>query len=403
MAAQAYFVDPPGRVEAAAPARLAAEEPVPDTGVSRSDDQGAVDLTRQLGQAMALVIQLGRDRGELVATRDSLQQAHEQLRQQLDALQATQQVTVAELAAARQDVADVVVAAYKNGGADGGSLTTLLSARDASEVGVRRVLLRHAGNANQVSLQRWRKLRDETGKQLRALAEQSASTDRALAQAVADVSTLDARVAQAQDVVTTTGAALSLRIPTVSNAALTILGPSTLTAGQLAGWTVSAGYKPNIDTPIVDLAAMYIDEGNAEGIRGDVAFVQSVIETGGFSFPAGGQLTPSDYNFAGIGACDSCDRGLGFADTRSGVRAQIALLHFYADETMTVARLARPLTYPGLVRGSSVAGCCPTWYSLTGVWATNPIYGATILSLYAEATLYGLRNPDPVGTVVLGG
>ena len=40
-----------------------------------------------------------------------------------------------------------------------------------------------------------------------------------------------------------------------------------------------------------------------------VAFAQSILETGYFSFPGGGQLVPSDNNFAGIGACDSCAAG----------------------------------------------------------------------------------------------
>ena len=53
------------------------------------------------------------------------------------------------------------------------------------------------------------------------------------------------------------------------------------------------------DTPIDDLAEMYVTEGNTENVRGDLASCKVVLETGSF-----GHAT--DNNFAGIGACDSC-------------------------------------------------------------------------------------------------
>src|SRR6202011_2608818 len=86
----------------------------------------------------------------------------------------------------------------------------------------------------------------------------------------------------------------------------TILSPSALTAAELADWFASTGKVVATTVPIPDLAAAYVNAGQAEGVRGDIAFAQSILETGYFSFPAGGQLTGADNNFAGIGACDSC-------------------------------------------------------------------------------------------------
>ena len=47
---------------------------------------------------------------------------------------------------------------------------------------------------------------------------------------------------------------------------------------------------------------MYLEEGQAEGVRGDIAFMQSIIETGWFSF--GGRVPPEANNFSGLGATD---------------------------------------------------------------------------------------------------
>ena len=52
---------------------------------------------------------------------------------------------------------------------------------------------------------------------------------------------------------------------------------------------------------ITALAQIFIDEGRVEGVRGDIAFVQSILETGWFSF-AGSQIPPDANNFAGINA-----------------------------------------------------------------------------------------------------
>ena len=51
-----------------------------------------------------------------------------------------------------------------------------------------------------------------------------------------------------------------------------------------------------------------------ENVRGDVAFAEASIETGGFS--AGG----SDNNFSGLGACDGCGGQNRFPTALDGIR-----------------------------------------------------------------------------------
>jgi len=78
--------------------------------------------------------------------------------------------------------------------------------------------------------------------------------------------------------------------------------------------------------PVEQLAAAFVYEGSITGVRADIAFAQSVVETGWFSFPAGGYVQPGDNNFAGIGAYGdgsnlmrSPDAGMGVNDAVGSV------------------------------------------------------------------------------------
>ena len=171
----------------------------------------------------------------------------------------------------------------------------------------------------------------------------------------------------------------------------TILGSSLLTAEDLAAFARSRGRAhPSVD--VEELARIFIDEGQAEGVRADLAWVQSLIETGYFSF-AGSMVKPEDHNYAGIGACDTCSRGHIYATPQLGARSQIQLLRTYADASATTARLARPVAgrAPEQV---GVRGCCATWMALAGVWATNRQYGISILKLYDDLLRFSVQRRD---------
>ena len=155
----------------------------------------------------------------------------------------------------------------------------------------------------------------------------------------------------------------------------TIMGPAALNASELAGWYASTGFQANTTVAMATLAGYYVASGTAAGLRGDIAFAQSIVETGYFTFPSGGQLLGSDNNFAGIGACDTCAHGWHFPDAQTGVAAQVQLLQAYASNK----KVPTPL-----VGRVSVAGCCQTWLALSGVWATATNYGYAILSVYKE-------------------
>lgn len=172
-----------------------------------------------------------------------------------------------------------------------------------------------------------------------------------------------------------------------------LLGPTNLSAAQLAGWWRAQGYpSPSVSISIDQLAQIYVDEGNAEGVRGDVAFAQAVLETGGFKYTAPGN------NFAGMGWCDSCAQGRSFPTPTEGVRAQIQHLKNYGDPTSRASGLAHSASvywYAPTSKSQQVAnenfdtffakGWALTWNQMgNGNWATDPNYSAKVLKIYAS-------------------
>lgn len=155
---------------------------------------------------------------------------------------------------------------------------------------------------------------------------------------------------------------------------LPLEGPSTFTADELAQWYAAQGHGSQATVPMADLTGFFIDQGNAEGIRGDMAFAQAIHETGWFA----NNDTITANNFAGIGHCSDCPGGFPFATAEVGVLAQIQLLKSYAETNPTYNS---PRADPNI---NGPAGCCPTWSQLGGVWASDTNYGPHILARYAD-------------------
>lgn len=181
-------------------------------------------------------------------------------------------------------------------------------------------------------------------------------------------------------------------LPTVA-----IMGATRLTPAQLVAWFNSRTPRPSgvysATVPLETLAQLFVSEGAAEGVTGDVAFMQSIVETGWFRFS--GSVPASHNNFAGIGATDSNPSPAVFPDARTGVRAQIQHLRAYADPTAvtcTVPPLSNPCVDP---RFSLVLpkGRAPTWNQMgNGNWASASTYANSILTLFIEGLgFHGLQ------------
>jgi hypothetical protein len=172
-----------------------------------------------------------------------------------------------------------------------------------------------------------------------------------------------------------------------------VMGKSRLTGDQIASWFAKQKITPAITIPIPELARIFVDEGNAQNVRGDIAFVQSILETGWFRYE-GSMVKPTDNNFSGLGACDSCSRGNIFATPEDGVRAQIQHLWAYADPAADPTKTARPLTDKRFTYVRPY-GKAPTWEAMgNGNWATGGGYTEKILALYASMLRHNGLQPQ---------
>lgn len=134
-----------------------------------------------------------------------------------------------------------------------------------------------------------------------------------------------------------------------------IIGTAIATAKQMIT------YLKSVNPSAPDYSQIYLDEGAAEGVRGDIAFAQSCIETAYWKF--GGDVKPSQNNFAGIGATGGGAAGNTFSTPTEGIRAQIQHLKAYASKDALNQACVDP-------RFNYVErGCAPTISGLDGKWA----------------------------------
>ena len=187
-------------------------------------------------------------------------------------------------------------------------------------------------------------------------------------------------------------------VQTVPEIRTSIMGTAQATAQQMALFCRSRNPAPQITGCSLEaLAQMYLIEGATEGVRGDVAFAQSLHETGFFRF--GGIVQPGQNNFAGIGALNGNTTGQAatFPNALTGVRAQIQHLKAYAS----TEPLKNPCVDPrfGLVtRGSA------PYVEWLGA-ADNPSgagwaypgkgYGASVLTLLSQLIAQTVPQPKP--------
>ncbi|HWL43133.1 MAG TPA: peptidoglycan DD-metalloendopeptidase family protein [Ilumatobacter sp.] len=157
----------------------------------------------------------------------------------------------------------------------------------------------------------------------------------------------------------------------VADGTPSILGPSTLTVAQLVHWwDAKRGAQPaRLSVPIHDAIALYIAEATAEGVRGDLTFAQSIVETGWFT-----NTDTAINNFAGIGHYDGRATGYAYADARTGIRAQVQLLKKFAAGNDV------ELVNPSV--GVKAGRHATTWGGLAGTWASATNYYDVIADVY---------------------
>ncbi len=169
-----------------------------------------------------------------------------------------------------------------------------------------------------------------------------------------------------------------------------IMGHTTTTVDQMVRYfesrkavypaeALAKGGAKDIQT----FCQIYYEEAAAEGVRAEVAFAQSMNETGFLKF--GGIVQIEQFNFAGIGAVDGNAHGqcASFPDVRTGVRAQIQHLKAYASKEALNNTCVDP-------RFSLVTRGCAPYVQWLGIqenpegkgWASAKNYGYNIVDNY---------------------
>ncbi|WP_204205969.1 glucosaminidase domain-containing protein, partial [Faecalitalea cylindroides] len=176
-----------------------------------------------------------------------------------------------------------------------------------------------------------------------------------------------------------------------------INGDSNITVSQMVNWfndnnsnfdkftKYSNGeydgiYKKAGINSIEDFCQIYYEEATAEGIRVEVAFSQAMLETGFLTY--GGQVKPSQFNFAGLGATDNGASGASFNSVREGIRAHIQHLKCYSSTDPLVNECVDPRWNESL-RGKAIYVeylSIPNNPYNVG-WATDKNYSKKILNL----------------------
>jgi hypothetical protein len=315
------------------------------------------------------------------ARRDELQRRWDALTRRLAALTDRSAAAARQIAASQSRLRTAAAEAYVNAGADNaGALRALTDAEEPLQLtrdlhlievyGRREVTVYESHVARKEAIDGRiadvRSERDAVRGDLDAASQRVQELTQALADAQRALVDADEGIARFHRLATT--------------ASSPIRGPSLLTAQELADFVRASGMQPRITVSIDELAQLYLEEGAKVGVRADVAWAQSILETGWFGFH-GSMVEPGDNNYAGIGACDSCTRGFVFPDARTGVRAQMQLLRVYTDAEVERDSLPDPLVLPGTLR-LGFRGRVQSWWDLTGTWATASDYGIRVYELY---------------------
>lgn len=167
-----------------------------------------------------------------------------------------------------------------------------------------------------------------------------------------------------------------------------IMGRSQATASQMREFLRSR----NPDAP--DYSQLYLDIGAKYGVRGDLAFAQSMHETGYWRFT--GTVRPYQNNFSGLGAVTSDTRGAMFATPALGIEAQIQHLYGYATNAPLPAGVKVVDPRFDLLQRSGLRGIAPNWEDLSGRWAVPGVgYGESIVRLWQEMLQTPVSEPIP--------
>ena len=172
-----------------------------------------------------------------------------------------------------------------------------------------------------------------------------------------------------------------------------VSGKTTVTASQMEKYFKDKGatypaYYSKTDAPTLEkFCQIYVEEANAEGINGAIAFTQAMKETAWLKF--GGDVKIEQNNFAGLGTTGGGVAGASFATVREGIRAQIQHLKAYGSKNALKNECVDP-RFSLVARGSALyvewlgQKENPNRYG----WATSKGYGIDIVKMVKNLQTY---------------
>lgn len=189
-----------------------------------------------------------------------------------------------------------------------------------------------------------------------------------------------------------------------------IMGTSATTVEKMAAYykdryTYPAFYANSEAPTIEDFCRIYFEECAKEGVKAEVAFCQSMKETGFLQYPgASCVVSPSQYNFAGLDTTGailedgSIDVGRSYSGVREGIRAHVQRLKAYAAKGTTPESYAYPCIdsdkFASKWWRDTIVGSSPyvEWLGKSQNpsgfgWATDPNYGYSIRNDYLNKLL----------------
>lgn len=163
---------------------------------------------------------------------------------------------------------------------------------------------------------------------------------------------------------------------------LKIMGKSQASIEQMRAYIRKI--NPQVSDSVIKMVPLYLTEGEAEGVRGDVAFAQSCLETGNFTF-SGSAVTLDQNNFCGLGVTKTGMKGNSFSSPAEGIRAQIQHLQAYACTDRLEQKCIDP-RYTYVNRG------CAEYVEHLGIqenpkgqgWAAGRNYGQKIINILKD-------------------
>jgi hypothetical protein len=360
------------------------------------------DFGLQLMQAQAKAkVDLVTAQAKLGPARQAAQRAKREdvlARRELKRLTARARATARQLDATRQHLRVAAAEAYINADAAGlaAAISTFTDANSVVDVASKLHMISTYDSNQRDALQEYLDLKARVDRQVSEISDLRDRTSGQLLAATQGLNDVKHAIDDAAHRIADTLVGMTKFEAAATSASSPILGPSRLSANQMAAFVKAEKYKPRITAPLRDLAQMYLDEGTRTGVRGDVAFAQSILETAGFRNPGS---AATDNNFAGIGWCDSCAHGYNFPDAQTGVRAQLQLLRTYVDPSFPQPEYTDPILLPGTLM-LGFRGKVQTWWDLWGTWATGALYGQRVYDLYQRMVTFAegvpALPPEPI-------